>query len=155
LIEIVNLLRTNQAVAGCDASVKNGMIGTAWVLMTRSKRILTEREVYLKDWQVNTEQTVEAIILLNFIQTVYNKAYELEVGVVIISMDNKKVWNNVHEGIKVANHFNQAAELETLVIKQLKEKILIEIIIDRVNSHRIINLLFEQNPGPYLIKYYH
>ena len=46
------------------------MIGAVWVLMIRSKRILIERKVYSKNWQVNIGWTVEAIILLNFMQFV-------------------------------------------------------------------------------------
>ena len=84
-------MRTNQVVTGCDASVKNDMIGAVWVLMIRSKRILIKREVYSKDWQVNIGRTAEAIILLDFMHIVYNKAYELEEGAVTISMDNNEV----------------------------------------------------------------
>ena len=112
-----------------------------------------EREVYSKDWQVNTGWTAEAIILLDFMHTIYNKACELEVGAVTISMDNKKVWSNVYGGMAVANHFNQDVAAEASAIKRLKEKISIRIKIDRVNSHRIINLLLEQNLGLYLVKY--
>ena len=73
MIEIADLLRTNQVVAGCNASVKNSIMGAVWVLMTRSKRILMKREVYSKNWQVNIGKTAEAIILLDFMHTVYNK----------------------------------------------------------------------------------
>ena len=41
-VEIIDLFQRNQLVAKCNASVKNGVIGVVWTIMTRRKRVVME-----------------------------------------------------------------------------------------------------------------
>ena len=49
-IQIKEVLRSGRAVARCNASVKNDVIGVYWVIIDReTKEIIMEREVYAKE----------------------------------------------------------------------------------------------------------
>ena len=49
-VQIKQVLSTGRAVAGCDASVKNNVMGVYWIIMDReTKEILMEKEVFSKE----------------------------------------------------------------------------------------------------------
>ena len=62
-------LKSGKVIAACDALVKNGVIGTWWVMMTREKEELMSHEFHSKDWNFNTSKTVEVVILLDLTAT--------------------------------------------------------------------------------------
>ena len=65
--EMQESLRKGEVIAVCDASVKDGVMGAYWVIMTRKNQTLLSHEMYAKDWSYNTPKTTEAVILLDLI----------------------------------------------------------------------------------------
>ena len=63
------LLRKGEAIAACDASVKDEKMGAYWVIMTRKNEKLLSHEMHAKDWSYNTPKNSEAVILLDLIAT--------------------------------------------------------------------------------------
>ena len=63
------LLRSENLIAVCDTSVKNGALGACWMIMTREKEELMNREIRANDWGFNDSKTAEAVVLLYLIQT--------------------------------------------------------------------------------------
>ena len=51
-------------------SVKNGVIGSHWVMMTRDTEELTSHGIHAKDCDFNASKIAEAVILLDLIKTV-------------------------------------------------------------------------------------
>ena len=45
-------------------------MGAYWVIMDRDKNILMEKELFAKEWEINTARIVEAVILLDMIRTI-------------------------------------------------------------------------------------
>ena len=43
------------------------MIRAYWVIIDRDKNILIEKELFTKEWEMNTARIAEAIILLDII----------------------------------------------------------------------------------------
>ena len=63
MIEVIN---NNKLQAACDASTKNGQMRAYWVIINiETKEIVIEKELYSKDWSLNTNQAAETVILLD------------------------------------------------------------------------------------------
>ena len=80
-----------------------------WLIMTEDKEVLMEREVYSKQQEMNTLHSAKAIILLDLVQTVNKKSYQIQNVTIIIAMDEKKLQRIVYGAIVTPNNFNQDA----------------------------------------------
>ena len=125
--EIVELFQRNQLVAEYDMSVKNSVIGVVQIIMIRSKRVVMEKEIFLKDQSLNNTRSAEVIMLLDFIKILSKKSFKMGSQTIIILINNNKVQQMVHNNIKVVNHFNQEAASEISRIRRLIQQILIQI----------------------------
>ena len=120
--EIQESLRKGEVIAACDASVKDGIMGAYWVIMTRKNEKLLSHKMHAKDWSYNTPKTAEAVILLDLITTLQSRARNANNGKVEIHMDNKEIWRRVTTTTRVANHYNQDSAAEVKAIKTPLEK---------------------------------
>ena len=145
------LLRKGEVIAACDASVKDGVMGAYWVIMTRKNKTLLSHEMHAKDWSYSTPKTAEAVILLDLITTLQSRAQNTNNGRVDIHVDNKETWRRVTSTTRVANHFNQDSAAEVKAIKSSIRKADLEISLIRQHGHRDV-IQNDQNPGPKLIK---
>ena len=87
--------------------------------MDRDRNILMEKELFAKEWEMNTARIAEAIILLDMIRTINNKSYNIMDMNMIIAMDNEAVWKMIYRGIKIPNHYNQDAAAEVSIIEMI------------------------------------
>ena len=133
--EITDLVRERKAYELYDMLVKEGRMGGYWMLMTLDKRILIEKELYSKNWHINMPRSVEEIILLDLVQILYHKARQIEEGGIIITFDIKEMWRMANEGMKIANHYNQDAAVEGLVVDRLVREMNINIVLDKVYTY--------------------
>ena len=85
------------------------------------KEILMEKEVFLKEWEMNTPRIAEAVILLDMIYTINRKSYNINGIDMMVAIDNKAVFRMVHRGLVILNHFNQDAAAEVSLVKKLIE----------------------------------
>ena len=69
----------------------NNMMGAYWVIMDRDQNILMEKELFIKEWELNTPRTAEVTILLGMIQTINNKSYNVMNMELIVAIDNDAV----------------------------------------------------------------
>ena len=116
------LLRKGEVIVACDSSVKDGIMGAYWVIMTRKNEKLLSHEMHAKDWSYNTPKTAEAVILLDLITTLQSRAQNTNNGKVEIHMDNKEIWRRVTSTTRVANHCNQDSAAEVKATKAQFEK---------------------------------
>ena len=65
-----------------------------------------EREMYAKEWDMNTVRTAEVMILFDMIYTINNKIYDIVNTNMIVAIDNQVVWRIVHRGLVILNHYN-------------------------------------------------
>ena len=105
--EMQQSLIKGEVIAAYDASVKDGVMGAYWVVMTRKNETLVSHEMHAKCWSYNTPKTVEAVILLKLIATLQSRARNTNNGKVEIHMDNKETRRKLNSTTRVANHFNQ------------------------------------------------
>ena len=89
--------------------------------MDRDKNILMEKELFVKEWEMNMARIVEAIILLDLMQTINNKSYNIMDMNMTIAMDNKEVWKMIHGGMKVPNYYNQDAIAKVSAIERITQ----------------------------------
>ena len=67
-------------------------MGVYWALIDiELKEILIERELYSKDWGLNSNRSTKVMILLDMIATFKVKSYTVTNGRIPIIIDNKKV----------------------------------------------------------------
>ena len=59
--------------------------------MDRNWNILMEKELFAKEWEINTTRIAEAIILLDIIQTINNKSHNIMNINLTVAIDNKAV----------------------------------------------------------------
>ena len=65
MIEVIN---NDKLQVACDVSIKNGQIGAYWAIINiETKEIIMEKELYSKDWSINTNRAAETEILLDMI----------------------------------------------------------------------------------------
>ena len=51
-----------------------------------------EKQLYSKDWSINTNWVTKTVILLDMIATIQAKSYSIINGRIPITIYNKKVW---------------------------------------------------------------
>ena len=78
-----------------------------------------EKEVFSKEWEMNTLRMAEAVILLDMIYTINGKSHNINGADMTVVIDNKAVWRMVHRGLVILNHFNQDAAAEASLVKKL------------------------------------
>ena len=76
-------------MGACDTLAKDGMIGGYWMIITEDKRILMEKEIYFKRWNINMPKGAKVITMLDMVQTIYQKAKNINERQIIIVMGNK------------------------------------------------------------------
>ena len=81
-----------------------------------------EREVFSKEWEMNTPRIAEVVILLDIIHTINGKSYDINGVDMIVVIDNKAIWRMVHGGLVIPNHFNQDAVAKVSFAKRLIEQ---------------------------------
>ena len=118
------------------------------------KEILIEKELYSKDWDLNSNRSAEAMILLNMIATFKAKSHTVNNRRILIIMDNKKVWRIIYTLIETSNQHNQDSAAEIIMIQELIDKIEISLPIKRESGHQDIKCSFQQNPGLHLLAMY-
>ena len=69
--ELTILIKNNNAMVVCDVSVKNRRMGGYWIIVIRDRWVLMEKEIYLKNWHINTLKSAEAIIILDLMQVIH------------------------------------------------------------------------------------
>ena len=62
--------------------------------------------MFSKDWTFNTPRLAKVIVLLDLVQTIYSKSYNMINRNIPILYDNIKVDRMVNEGIIILNHYN-------------------------------------------------
>ena len=111
-------LQEGKVIAEYNASVKNNMMGY-WVIIDMDKNILIEKELFAKEWKINTSIIAEAVILLDMIQAINDKSYNIMNLNMIIVIDNKAVWKMIYRGIEIPNQYNQDTAVEASVIERI------------------------------------
>ena len=81
---------SRKVIEACNNSIKNGVIGEHWVMMTRDKEELMSHETHAKEWSFNTLKAVEAVILLHLIATLRMKSYNINKGKIDSHMNNRE-----------------------------------------------------------------
>ena len=81
-------------------------MGVYWMIIMIDRKIVIEKELYLKNWQYNTPRSAEAIVLLDMIYVVKQKAVSIEDRAIAIVMDNKAVQKMAHGLMEIINYFN-------------------------------------------------
>ena len=81
-------------------------MGVYWVIMNRQWNTLIEKELFANYWNYNIARTAEAVILLDMIQTINNKVYQITNAELPVAMDNKAVWEIKYGSMPVPNHYN-------------------------------------------------
>ena len=61
-------LSSEKVIEVCDVSVKNGTMGTCWVMMTKEKEEPIHHEMHTKYWSFNESKTAEVVTLLDLIE---------------------------------------------------------------------------------------
>ena len=90
MIEAIN---NDKLQAAFDVLTKNGQMGAYQAIInTETKQIVMEKELYSKDWSINTNRAAETIILLDIIAIIQAKSYSITNGRIPKIIDNKKVW---------------------------------------------------------------
>ena len=117
-----------------------------------TKEILMKKEVFLKEWKINTPRMAEAVILLDMIYTINGKSYDINGVDMTVAIDNKAVWRMVHKSLVIPNYFNQDAAAEASLVKKLIEQCNIHLTLQKVISHKKIITLFIQDPSPQIVK---
>ena len=74
----------------------------------------------------------KVIMMLDIVQTIYQKVKNIDEGQITIAMDNKAMWRIANRIIEIANHFNQEAVAEGAAIQRLIEESLINVRMDKV-----------------------
>ena len=59
--------------------------------MDMDRNILMEKELFVKEWEMNTTRIAEVMILLDMIQTINNKSHNITNMNLIVAMDIKVV----------------------------------------------------------------
>ena len=118
-------------------------MGVYWMIMMINRKIVLEKELYSKNWQYNIPRSTEAIVLLDIMQVVKQKAVSIEDRAIVIVIDNKVVQKMAYRLIEIVNYFNQDSATECIAIKRLKEEAIIDINIDRVYSYRELKTIFQ------------
>ena len=85
------LLKARKVTSACDNSVKNGVMGAFWIMMTRENEELIIYEMHEKDWKLSTSKTAEAAILLDLIATLRIKSRNTNQGKVDVHIDNIEI----------------------------------------------------------------
>ena len=78
-----------------------------------------EKELFTKEQEMNTVRTVEATILLDMIQIINNKSYNIMNIELIVVIDNEAVQQMIHRGIVVPNHYNQDTAAEAYIVEKI------------------------------------
>ena len=77
---MIDDIMNNKVYTAYNTLVKNGIIGTYRLIMNENKQILMEREMFSKNWILNTARSAEATILLDLVKTVFKKLYNITSG---------------------------------------------------------------------------
>ena len=72
--EITNLTIQNKAMTAYDTSIKDGNIEAYQMIITIERRVLMKNRLYSKYWALNTPRSAKAIILLDIMNIIKEKA---------------------------------------------------------------------------------
>ena len=98
-------------------------MGVYQVIMDQeTKEIMMEKEVFSKEWEMNTPRMVEVVILLDMIHTINRKSYDINSINMIVAIDNKAVQRMAYEGLVIPNYFNQDTTAKASLVKKLVEQ---------------------------------
>ena len=97
------------------------MIGAYWVIIDKDRNILIEKELFSNKQEMNTTRIAEAIILLDMIQIINNKSYDIMNMNLTVAIDNEAVQQMIHREIVVPNHYNQDASAQAYTIKRIQQ----------------------------------
>ena len=94
-------LGSGKMIAAYDASVKNGLMGACWVMMTRENEKIMNHEMREKDWGHDASKTKEAVMLLDLITTLTKKSHSINQGEIDICKDNREIWKIIDSTKKI------------------------------------------------------
>ena len=75
--EITQLIAQFEAVAAVCTSIKEGELGGAWIIMSKSGMEMISNKIYHKAWNDNSSVAAEAAILLKLITVIGKKSKEI------------------------------------------------------------------------------
>ena len=81
---------------------------------------------------MNTARIAEATILLDMIQTINNKSYNIMNIKLMVVINNEVVQQIIHRGMVVPNYYNQDAAAEAYTIERIIQQYNINLQIDKV-----------------------
>jgi len=76
--------------------VKANQMGGFWILTNRERDNEIKYEMFLKEWELNIAKGGEAIILLGMVETISNKAQDIEDSSVLIWNNNRLLVNEIN-----------------------------------------------------------
>ena len=90
------------------------------------------------------------MIVLEFLEVLYQKEKHIVQGVIIIYIDNKYVYKRITSDIKKPSLYALDAGVEIIRMHEIIKTSPFEIIIELITKPKI-KALYKDNPGPYLI----
>ena len=125
--EIKKSIEDGYVVAVSDALVKDGRMGRCWIIANVEKKELISNELYHKEWEHNTSESAEVIVLLELITLLEKKGKGISRGKIVIGVDYKRAHRKIMKDIKKSNEYVQEARAEIAMIKRLLKKIEFEV----------------------------
>jgi len=118
----------SRAIAATDASVKEGELGGAWIIMSTQGQEVLSNKLYHKEWDENSSKAAEAIVLLELVTVITKKSINIRSGKIIIALNcrevNKLIINKLHkatalvcDGRSEIAAIRQAIEASTIQIE--------------------------------------
>ena len=85
---------------------------------------------------MNTPRTAEVVILLDMINTISKKSYDINGVDITVVSDNKAIWRMVYRSLVIPNYFNQDAGAKVSLVKRLIEQCNIHLILQKLKATR-------------------
>ena len=93
-----------------------------------------KKELYSKDWSINTNRAAKTVILLDMIATIQAKSYSITNRRIPIIIDNKKVWQMIYSNLNILNKNNQDSAVEIVMIQELIDSTILSLPIMDINK---------------------
>ena len=66
-------IKNSTVITATDAAVNGNLLGGVWLITTTTKEYKTKHRLFLKDWKLNIPKIVEAITLLDLVETIVKR----------------------------------------------------------------------------------
>ena len=143
--EITQMIMQSRAIAATDASVKEGELGGAWIIMSTQGREVLSNKLYHKEWDENSSKAAKAIVLLELVTVITKKSINIRSGKIIIALDCSEVNKLIIKKLHKATALVCDGGSEIAAIRQAIEASTIQIEFKLQNGHPKKVPMFRQN----------